>query len=812
MQIAEGNANAHLLEGDGIVTNLFYYIWKQRTNAAAQSASTLSSNLYVPSTVILEHNFPKAWYYSRSGGAHGSGHIGDEDVFDEAPTGDLERKLGRDVDTQLILKDFSDHGRYSIEDPIGGDVVAAYYSTVDVDGEPVTRVEFLDFLGVTELLLRRSRRPDGFLQKWVAPCGKYNTVIQAVWSPHLCRVSKRASRLALKDKRYPLFDRCCTYEGPTHYSNEVFVAPHVQHQVKGICKELVEHLLHTQKMAVQRMVLHFKVDHNSHIWLLYCSSMRVTSNSQLNLAPTYVRRGPNEEADEQLAAAQLAKILRHDAYENETPASQHEAVRRSLNRGVFTSGAQTKTGGQIASLAFGGSICGGLGGSGADRPLEAYHPRPPSMGPLGDMFTDVPNWTKRYKRQIKERKKHPDDSPESKRQQIAEKVKENQILLQLQLEAETTGAQPKVRPAVPKPPKAKRKKRRAPNNEENEARLNLVASEESVAPAPLTSVGSNDALSRSRSSRRKISPSKKGQKERDEMIESLLLHYKKLRVDHDAPDAALAEALSTANYTAGAGAAAADASVRQARKGIYRRFGARMLWAVLRLAVLSGVARYTFQTQAAREWCLSFLYAIYSHFTCRKTHLNVRVPVLYDRLFGPGWMTRIGLQVEEGDAIGSKAPVAPTSTESVAQACSGADKRVFAQAQSQLLCGAVTTGDRLKVIHQGEGITGDTVTANITAVKAPLLLLQSRLLDILKHVLELPNTRLKWYFVAQRYLLFRRFTAQLESFQKSLPLKQQESKDLVKQASSESNKIVHSQPPSLRDAERMTNHSPKNAE
>jgi len=336
------------------VTNLFYFLWKQKASGGSHRAV---ADLCVPSTVVLEHNFPKAWYYNVEGDAH-----------------DLERKLGRDVDTHLILKDFRDSAVASAP----GDIVAAYYATVDADRDPGTRVEFLDDEQLQEFLLRRTRRPDGFLQKWVNCSSKYNTVIQAVWSPHMCVVRKRQNRFAMRDKRQSMFDRAVTYEGPTHLSDEVFVAPHVQHQIEEICNSLVHCLFVTQRVAIQRVVLHFKVDSASNIWLLYCSSLRVANRTQLNLAPRYVRHTLDETSLAEAANRRLTASLRDEAYERGGSA---ESPRATAGR--------------------------------SQHPLVLLHPKPPTMGPIGDMYDETPLWTARAKQLSK--LKHSTASPRSKK-------------------------------------------------------------------------------------------------------------------------------------------------------------------------------------------------------------------------------------------------------------------------------------------------------------------------------------------------------------------------------------------------------------
>lgn len=58
-------AHAHLLEGDGVITNLFYFLWKRIASDAVASHGSHPNpalDLSFPSTVVFEHNYPKAWY------------------------------------------------------------------------------------------------------------------------------------------------------------------------------------------------------------------------------------------------------------------------------------------------------------------------------------------------------------------------------------------------------------------------------------------------------------------------------------------------------------------------------------------------------------------------------------------------------------------------------------------------------------------------------------------------------------------------------------------------------------------------------
>lgn len=64
-------------------------------------------------------------------------------------------------------------------------------------------------------------------------------------------------------------------------------------QVKTICNSIVQHFQSTEHMLITRMVLYFKVDAMSRVWLLWASSLRVEDRNSkrripLNLSPKFV--------------------------------------------------------------------------------------------------------------------------------------------------------------------------------------------------------------------------------------------------------------------------------------------------------------------------------------------------------------------------------------------------------------------------------------------------------------------------------------------------------------------------------------------
>ena len=82
---------------------------------------------------------------------------------------------------------------------------------------------------IVDFIDNRAKCYDGVLQKFIDPKGAYNStniyiyiyieVIKIAWSPQLCMAEIRCNRRPLYEKKYDIYERALTYEGPGFYSN-----------------------------------------------------------------------------------------------------------------------------------------------------------------------------------------------------------------------------------------------------------------------------------------------------------------------------------------------------------------------------------------------------------------------------------------------------------------------------------------------------------------------------------------------------------------------------------------------------------------
>ena len=242
----------HPLEGDGLVTGFYNFLYKRNTKTMKAC-----KDVFVPDTIVFDHNFPRGWYTS------------------DLKAKEISKKQGKELDAASIYNAFSKTPNPSVA------IVASYmcsYDEEDANGETntVTQVEFFNEETVKEFVGRKVKR-EGILQKFLIPKGHRNSVIQAVWSPRVCIVQRRTNVCSIKDKlqceRDP-YTSAVTYEGPSHFSEEGTCAGHTTEEVKNICGNIVQHFYNLEHKYITRMVLYFKVDEKDQVWLLWCGSLR----------------------------------------------------------------------------------------------------------------------------------------------------------------------------------------------------------------------------------------------------------------------------------------------------------------------------------------------------------------------------------------------------------------------------------------------------------------------------------------------------------------------------------------------------------
>ena len=235
------------LHGDGVNDSLFHHIWQK-------DELNFGPTVNIPDTIIYKFGQPVQWYFS-------------------GMDGKVKRKHKQNLVNVRIEEAMT-------KKVIGSDIVA-YYIATEVDdetGSTSTSIEYLDRKGLHDFLYNRWKENSGILQRFIEPKGTQNVMVRAIWSPKVCLLERRVNNRQLHDKRFGLYERAITYEGPEFHSSAAPLRGNVlPSQVQRICENIVTHVgeVSFQKHRIKRMVANFKVDAKDRVWLLWSSSIRL---------------------------------------------------------------------------------------------------------------------------------------------------------------------------------------------------------------------------------------------------------------------------------------------------------------------------------------------------------------------------------------------------------------------------------------------------------------------------------------------------------------------------------------------------------
>jgi len=238
-------ARAHPLEGDGVQPSLFHHLWSRGPGTDSQAAGLLR----VPETVVFD-NVPVAWYH-----------------WPEGALG-LRRRSGRKLERDTILRVF----RRRLEP--GRAVIASFVPIAARGSTQAEAVSYLDEEGLVGFLASNAPR-HGILQKFPAPRGPRNEMVQGAWSPYVCLATRRINRCLLHDRHVPLAERALTFEGAARFSEERPCPPATRARVQAACAAVARHmegLGHGQGVEGSWRAL--DRDSTSFLWLLFSSSFR----------------------------------------------------------------------------------------------------------------------------------------------------------------------------------------------------------------------------------------------------------------------------------------------------------------------------------------------------------------------------------------------------------------------------------------------------------------------------------------------------------------------------------------------------------
>ncbi|KAJ1488692.1 hypothetical protein T484DRAFT_1938762, partial [Baffinella frigidus] len=247
------------LEGDGCVPALFHYMWNK--NSRKKSCPMVK----LPDTVVYKYRQPAYWYFTS-----------------KDPSAGIKMKNKCNLGNVKVEETFCNKAASSTNE-----AVAYYISSEQTPNGLETRIQHFDAPALRDFLYNHEKENNGFLQRFVDSKGTSNTLHRAIWSPSVFHVERRTNLLDIADKKFSMHQRVVTFEGEEHLSDtRAITDTTLGCQLQRVCEHMADHctyLLRQQGLnsRVSRMVLHFKVDDHGRVWLLWCSSIRTSSEDIL---------------------------------------------------------------------------------------------------------------------------------------------------------------------------------------------------------------------------------------------------------------------------------------------------------------------------------------------------------------------------------------------------------------------------------------------------------------------------------------------------------------------------------------------------
>eukprot|EP01079_Euglenida_sp_SAG-EU17-18_P002521 gene2521-523_t len=279
--------STHPLDGDGITSLLFHHLAKRKKqNLESCQLFNRCGMCLMPLAIapVFSNHARRACYFHR-GHVDATAHL-----THQLQTG--SRGMDEGVKVKISKEFEPEQERESfVHGAAKGQVVASFMSVVPSHGDRwssdsliqhTARTQFFDADGLRDFLKPSTPKPNGILQKFLFPVGDSNTTIQAIWSPQVILTEARRNKHRLSDTRVPLFERCCTFEGPGALTSQVDLSAMAVDKLMNACQDIVDHFEATDHQKITRMVLYFKVDHTNQLRLLYSTSIRVAETSLPN--------------------------------------------------------------------------------------------------------------------------------------------------------------------------------------------------------------------------------------------------------------------------------------------------------------------------------------------------------------------------------------------------------------------------------------------------------------------------------------------------------------------------------------------------
>lgn len=155
---------------------------------------------------------------------------------------------------------------------------------------------------VDKLLKSPTGIPNGVLQRFLDPLGEKNcnhcftsVSITAKWSPAGCSLAKSESINRLDNLKYDIYHRAPTIDGSDmNTMTKGIRGSCLSLEIDKICINMAKHIqkISDEKIVVERLTTHFKVNTTGKVYFLFCSFLQYTDTTQSR--PILVRSSEDE--------------------------------------------------------------------------------------------------------------------------------------------------------------------------------------------------------------------------------------------------------------------------------------------------------------------------------------------------------------------------------------------------------------------------------------------------------------------------------------------------------------------------------------
>ena len=264
----------NVLEGDGIIENIYHFLWTKDT------IFNTDPYVIIPQTILYKYQKPCYWYFTsiidgklkkKSSGKVNPVHI--REVFTKHIS-----KSG--IVAYYIYKKNKVLSKYESDKPTFEKRMKTLFDK-EPEEEPNKGsyiIEYFDLKKFDEFLKNKFSYEDGILQKFEDPKGDFNSTFRLTWSPKLCLFEKCTNIKKITDTKYDIYERAVTYDGEEFQTKtEPLKGSNLPDRIEKIGMSIANHVsnITLEKIKIVRMILNFKIDKKDRILFLWCSSLRI---------------------------------------------------------------------------------------------------------------------------------------------------------------------------------------------------------------------------------------------------------------------------------------------------------------------------------------------------------------------------------------------------------------------------------------------------------------------------------------------------------------------------------------------------------